>query len=102
MKKYGKILMLFLAISLFGVATSEAQIVVRARLSRPRTAVVVKRVPRPSPHHVWVSGEWVPSGRTYVYHEGYWAEPPRPRAVWVSGHWKHRHHGYIWVGGYWR
>jgi len=101
MKKYGKILMLASAISLFAVADSEAQIVVRARLARPH-AVVVARPVRPTPRHVWIAEEWVPSGGTYVYKEGYWAEPPRPRAVWVPGRWRHHHHGYIWVGGYWR
>ena len=48
------------------------QIVVRARLGRPH-AVVVARPSRPTPRHVWVSEEWVPSGGTYVYKEGYWA-----------------------------
>src|ERR1700761_4294744 len=101
MKNYGKILALAAAISFLGVAKSEAQIVVRARIGRPAGAVVV-RPARPTPRHVWVSEEYVPSGGTYVYKPGYWAEPPRPRAVWVGGHWAHRHHGYVWVGGYWR
>lgn len=101
MKKYGKILMLASAISLFAVASSSAQVIVRARLGRPATAVVVRPV-RPAPRYVWVSEEWVPSGRSYVYHPGYWVEPPRPRAIWVAGRWRHHHHGYVWVGGYWR
>jgi hypothetical protein len=101
MKKYGRIVMLFSAISLFAVANSNAQVIVRARLGRPRTVVVVHPA-RPTPRHVWVSEEWVPGGGTYVYHEGYWAEPPRPRAVWVPGRWRHHPGGYVWVGGYWR
>ena len=101
MKKYGRVLMLFTALTLFAAASSQAQIIVRARLGRPRTAVVVRPV-RPTPRHVWVAEEWVPSGGTYVYKEGYWAEPPRARAVWVAGRWRHHHHGYVWVGGYWR
>ncbi|MDB4920878.1 hypothetical protein [Mucilaginibacter sp.] len=101
MKKYGRVLMLASAISLFAVASSSAQVIVRARLGRPRTAVVV-RPARPTPRHVWVSEEWAPSGRTYVYRQGYWAQPPRPRAVWVEGRWRHSHRGYVWVNGYWR
>jgi len=101
MKNYGKILMLASAISLFAVASSNAQIVVRARLGRPRT-VVVARPPAPSPHHVWVSEEWVPSGGTYVYKEGYWAEPPHRHAYWVPGHWGRRPGGYVWKPGHWR
>src|SRR3569833_307191 len=101
MKKYGKILMLASAISLFAIASSEAQIVVRARLGRPHT-VVVRRPERPTPRHEWVSEEWTPRGGTYVYKEGYWAEPPRPGAGWVAGRWRHHHLGFIWVGGYLR
>jgi len=101
MKKYGKILMLFSAISLFAAASSDAQIIVRARLGRPRTVVVARPV-RPSARHVWVSEEWAPSGRTYVYQEGHWAEPPRPGAIWIAGTWRHHHRGYIWIPGHWR
>jgi hypothetical protein len=101
MKKYGKILMLASAITLFAAASSNAQIIVRARLGRPRTAVIV-RPPRPTPHHVWVAEEWTPAGGTYVYKAGYWAEPPRPRAIWVEGKWRHRPGGYVWIPGHWR
>jgi hypothetical protein len=100
MKKYGKIFMLASAISLFAVASTQAQVIVRARLARPGGVVVV-RPHRPSPRHVWVAEEWTPSGGTYVYHAGYWAEPPRPRAVWVAGKWRHSHRGYVWVAGRW-
>jgi len=100
MKKYGRILMLFTALSLFAAANSNAQIVVRARLGRPRGTVLV-RPHRPSPRHVWVSEEWTPSGGTYVYKPGYWAERPHPRAVWVAGKWRHSHRGYIWIAGHW-
>jgi hypothetical protein len=83
------------------VSVSEAQIVVRARLGRPVTRVI-RRPPAPSPRHVWVDEDWVPQGRTYVWHGGYWAAPPRPRAIWVPGHWDRSRRGYVWVGGYWR
>ncbi|MGN6638029.1 MAG: hypothetical protein ACTHJ8_03900 [Mucilaginibacter sp.] len=100
MKKFVKIFLLAAAISAFGIAKSDAQIVIRARLHAP--GHLPPRPPAPSPRHVWVSGEWVPSGGTYVYKQGYWELPPRPRAVWVPGHWRHFRHGYAWVRGHWR
>ncbi|WP_428328791.1 hypothetical protein [Mucilaginibacter sp.] len=101
MKKYTRFLMLFTVMSLFAVASSHAQIVVRARLVRPGT-VVVARPMRPSPRHVWVAEEWTPGGGTYAYRAGYWAVPPRPHAIWIAGRWRHTHRGYIWIPGRWR
>lgn len=101
MKTIWKSLMLAAAMSA-AVSVSNAQIVVRARLGRPVRKVVVRRPPPPSPRHVWVEEDWVPKGRTYVWHGGYWAAPPRPGAVWVAGKWVHRRNGYIWIKGYWR
>jgi len=99
MKKLKKILFLLTAISLFAVAYSDAQIVVKARLFHHGRVV---RPERPSERHVWVDGEWVPQGHTYVERPGYWAEPPHPGGVWVAGRWTHRPGGYVWVGGHWR
>src|SRR4051812_24056878 len=101
MKNIRKILMLITAALLFGVADSNAQLIVRYRPHRPGPRAVV-RVGRPTPRHVWVDEEWTPSGRTYVYKQGYWAEPPRPGAVWVAGHWAHRPRGYVWIPGHWK
>jgi len=104
MKKISKILFLFLAVSLFTVAESKAQIAVGihvgVRPMRPRGAVIV-RGRRPSPRHVWVSEEWVPSGNTYVYQQAHWALPPRYGQRWVPGHWAHDSHGDIWMPGRW-
>ena len=80
---------------------SQAQVIVRARLGRPARVVTVRPV-APSPRHVWVDEDWTPSGKTYVWHGGYWAAPPRPHAVWVPGHWAHRPRGYVWIPGRWR
>jgi hypothetical protein len=98
MKKILRILMLFSVLSLFAVADSHAQVVVRARLSAP----VIVRPVRPSRRHVWVNDEWVVSGGTYVRRPGYWALPPREGGVWVAGHWRHRRGGYVWIPGHWR
>ena len=100
MKKLSKVLMLFMAVSLFTAVKSNAQIIVRVRPARPRT-VIVARPPAPSPRHVWVAEEWTNRGGRYVYQAGYWSLPPRPHAVWIAGHWRNRPRGYVWVPGHW-
>ena len=97
--KIVKLMCLAGAITLFAVTESKAQIEVHARLTAP---VVAVRAERPSPRHVWVAEEWVPSGGTYVYKAGYWAEPPRRGGVWVAGHWRQTPHGWMWKPGHWR
>jgi hypothetical protein len=99
MKKIVRILMLCLALGTFAVAKSAAQeVIVGARLAdHPREV----RPARPSPGHVWVGGEWAPSGGTYTWRAGYWALPPRHGGVWVAGHWRHRPGGWAWVPGHW-
>ena len=92
-----------LALSIFtaSVAESHAQIIVPVRPPRPRV-VVTNRPVAPSPRHVWVEEDWVPEGRGYRWHGGYWAEPPRARAAWVPGHWANRRRGWVWIPGHWR
>ena len=100
MKKITKVLFLAGVLSLFAVAISNAQqVIISARLHGPLREV---RPVRPSYRHVWVGGEYVPSGRTYIYRPGYWVMPPHPRTVWVPGHWRRYHRGYVWAGGFWR
>lgn len=99
MKKITRILFLAGALSVFAVTNSNAQqIVIKARLHGPVHEV---RPVRPTREHVWVSGEYVPNGGTYVYKPGYWAVPPRPHQVWVTGRWHRYHHGYVWAPGHW-
>ena len=93
--------MLAAVASLFTIASSDAQIVVRFRPHRPGPAVIV-RGPRPSPRHVWVAEEWTPNGRGYVYQPGHWVEGPRPGAIWIAGHWSNRRGGSVWIPGHWR
>jgi hypothetical protein len=103
MKNIRKILFLFLAVSLFTIANSQAQqIIVKVHPARPRGYTTV-RPARPSPHHVWVAEEWRPSGSTYAYQAGHWEVPPHNGAVWVPGYWKHHASGRgdYWVAGHW-
>jgi len=101
MKKITKILMLAVIASLFAVANSNAQVIIRARLTPPRERVVIRSAP-PSPRHVWVGEEWVPNGATYTYAPGHWVIPPRRGGVWIGGHWADRRGGSYWVAGHWR
>jgi len=66
---------------------------------QPRAGVVA-RPAAPAPDYVWIEGEWIPRGRTYVYQPGYWIAP-RPHAVWVPSHWVRVRRGWYWVRGYW-
>jgi hypothetical protein len=99
MKKLVKVLMLVLALSAFGASFVHAQeVVVKGRLyNHPREV----RPARPSPRHVWVGGEWAPSGSTYTWRAGYWALPQAPGGRWVPGRWVRRPGGWVWVSGHW-
>lgn len=99
MKKIVKILMLFLALSAFGLSKTFAQeVVVRARMYHHEREI---RPFRPSPRHIWIGGEWVAGGGIYRWQPGYWALPPREGAHWVVGHWAGRPGGYAWIPGHW-
>jgi len=99
MKNIKKILFVFLAVSLFAVANSNAQIVVNIRPNRPER--VAPKPPRPSSRHVWVDEGWTIQGNKYVYRPGYWAVPPRGKKAWVAGRWSTRGKVNVWVEGHW-
>ena len=84
------------AVAGFNSCSSSERVTVRP------SAVVTVRPNRPSPRHVWVSGEWRWDNGNYQYADGYWAEPQRGRHGWVEGHWKHKRGGWVWVPGHWR
>jgi len=97
MKKYISKIVMMMAIALSFSAMAEAQINVRIR-----PAIVVKQRPqRPSPRHVWVSGEWNYNNGNYQYSDGYWSEPRRGQRRYSEGHWQHGRHGWRWVPGGW-
>lgn len=93
-----KVLVMFCLVTGFAEASQAQRIFVKVRPVAP----VVVRPAAPSSHHVWVEGEWVWTSNNYVWHAGYWAEPPHPREVWVSGHWRRAYGGWNWVPGHWR
>jgi WXXGXW repeat (2 copies) len=100
MKNLKKVLFLFIVVSAFSIAKSQAQVVVSVRPERPKEYVAV-RPAAPSSHHVWVAEEWTPEGGRYAYHAGYWAVPPHGHAAWIAGHWRDHRGGYVWVPGHW-
>lgn len=96
-KQFSKILLLVLFIGAISFSAG-AQIYVKVvpeHHDHPRP-------PAPSPHHVWIDGEYVEHGDHYEYTEGHWEEP-RPHQVWVPGHWKRREDGQqAWISGHWK
>ncbi len=95
MKKYLFIAALaFIALTGLNSCSSSERVTVRP------AAVVTVRPNRPSPRHVWVSGDYVWRNGRYVYVNGYWAEPRRGR-YWTEGYWQPGRRGYVWVPGHW-
>jgi hypothetical protein len=85
--------------AVFCIVPLSAQVFVRIG---PPAPVVERRIPPPSPRHVWVNGYYRWDGRAYVWSPGYWAVPPRPRAVWIAPRWERRHGGWVFIEGRWR
>lgn len=100
MNKLAGLLIAFALVAFTAADTYAQRVVVRTRPARP--TVVVTRPVAPSPRAVWVEEEWVPQGRGYAWHGGYWAAPPRPGVAWVAGHWRHGRGGWVWIPGHWR
>ncbi len=90
-------LFIMLAIG-FSHAANAQRIFVKVQ---PAPRAVVVRPAAPHPNYVWVDGEYIPRGGTYVYREGYWAAP-RAGWVWIPGHWVSDRRGWYWVRGHWR
>jgi hypothetical protein len=67
---------------------------------RPAEAVYL-RPPPPSDNYVWVSGDWVWSGKKYAWHEGHY-ETRRVGYRWFEGHWINSRGGWVWIRGRWR
>ena len=95
-KKLSKLLLSVIILS--WVSSATAQIYIKVR---PVVPVIVPP-PAPSPVHVWVDEEWVPSGGVYVYGGGHWESPPHAGYRWRKGYWRrHNNDGEEWVRGRW-
>jgi hypothetical protein len=63
--------------------------------------VVYDRPAVPYDGAIWIDGDWVWNGGSYVYTRGLW-ERPRGGRTWVRGSWYHGSRGYAWHRGRWR
>ncbi len=97
MKKGSKFLILLLSMSLFVIADSKAQIYV----SKIPVAPKYVKPKQLSKFYVWVSDEWLPTQKKYLYVQGHWAYPPTDNAVWVDGTWRKQAKGYVRIPGHW-
>ena len=97
MKKGSKFLILLLAISLFVIADSKAQIYVKKIPVAPK----YKQPKKLTENHVWVTDEWLPAGKKYHYMKGHWEIRPTDKAVWIDGYWRKEAKGYVRVPGHW-
>ncbi len=97
MKKRSKFLILLLAVLLFVIADSKAQIYV----SKIPVAPKYKQPKRLTENHVWVPDDWLPAGNRYEYVQGHWRIRPTETAVWVDGYWRKEAKGYVRVPGHW-
>src|ERR1700740_2621613 len=92
------ITLFFSGLIIFTITPASAQIYVKVRPVVP----VIVAPPQPSPVHVWVDEEWVPSGGVYVYGGGHWESPPHAGYRWRKGYWRrHNNEGEEWVHGRW-
>jgi len=80
-------------------ATTHAQVSVSIQIGQPPAPRVVHVAPPPppGPAFVWVQGYWYPVHNHYVWHDGYWTQPPYVGAHWVQPHYESQHYYY----GHW-
>ena len=62
--------------------------------------VVYSRTVSPGPDYVWITGDWVWSGRNYRWREGHW-ERRRQGRKWHEGYWQNYRSGWRWQKGHW-
>jgi hypothetical protein len=97
MKKLFSTLALFILVLIFATGCGPSSVTVRTRPVAP----VYARPAAPGGNYVWIDGEWIRSGRDYVYRRGFWAAPRARYHQYIPGHWQQRRHGWIWVSGHW-
>jgi len=101
MKKIPFIVTFLLVAGMFISTGAKAQVVIKVRPEWHEDPHYV-RPPAPSPHHVWIDGEWKwdEHAHRYVHVPGYWVAE-RPGSFWVPGHWAAAPGGEEWIAGHW-
>ena len=101
MKRKGILIIAMLVFSLFGLAQSHAQVVVKVKPVRANV-VVVKKPNRPGVNYIWIEGHWKWNKKrnAYVWVDGRWAKR-QGNKKWINGHWRKSKRGWIWVPGHW-
>jgi len=62
---------------------------------------VYERPVAPYAGAIWIDGDWVWRGGTYVYVRGHW-DRDRPGRRWMRGSWERTNRGYRWRRGHWQ
>lgn len=60
-----------------------------------------ERPEQPGSDHVWVTGYWWWTNKTYAWVPGYWAVPPHKNYVYVSGYWTYADKQWVYRRGGW-
>ena len=60
-----------------------------------------ERPQQPNPDHVWVTGYWWWTNRTYKWVPGYWVVPRHKNYVYVSGYWAYEDKQWVYHRGGW-
>lgn len=70
--------------------------------SAPPLTPIEWQAPRPSDHHVWLGGAFVPDGDTLRWRAGRWSIPPEPGLRWEPAQWDDRGGQWVFLRGHYR
>ncbi len=98
MKKLLFLISTFVFITIFIAGCGSSSLAVKDRPHPP----LYSQPLAPGPNYIWVSGEWIPRHRRYVYRKGYWVHMRPGHVIYVEGHWHSRRRGWVGIPGYWR
>ncbi|HTA81485.1 MAG TPA: hypothetical protein VK783_00995 [Bacteroidia bacterium] len=95
-------LLSIIALSLFGVTETKAQVGVSVQISTapPELPVYVQPI-CPTEGYMWSPGYWAYGAYGYYWVPGVWISPPTIGYLWTPGYWGCNEGIYAWNGGYW-
>jgi hypothetical protein len=86
-----------LAVLILAAGTMFAQFSVGIHIGPMPRARVEHQSRRPNVRSIWIAGHWDVVNHRYVWHPGYWTEPPYEGARWIAP----SHDGQMFHDGYW-